>query len=85
MSTPESFTETDLPGDTGFAEKAETFAREEPLQALGIAFIAGLFLTILPIGRILGGLVRFAFALLRPALVILGALKLYEEVSHKER
>jgi hypothetical protein len=84
MSKPESFTETDLPGDTNFVKRTEEFAREEPMQALGVAFIAGLILTILPVGRLLGGLVRLAFGLLRPALVILGAVKLYEEISHKD-
>jgi hypothetical protein len=84
MSNPESFTESDVPCDTGFIKKTEDFAREEPMQALGVAFLAGLILTILPVGRLLAGIVRLAFGLLRPALVILGAIKLYEEISHKD-
>ena len=42
---------------------AERSVRDEPLKTAGLAFVAGIFLTILPVGRILSGLVQVAFAL----------------------
>ena len=46
--------------------RAQEFARKEPAQAVGIAFLAGLVLTLLPVGRIVsvleGGYVLSALA-----------------------
>lgn len=64
---------------------AEQFTREEPLKAVSIAFGAGLFLTFLPIGAIVAGFIRLGFILLRPALLILGIVKLCEEVDRRQR
>lgn len=66
-----------------FGGRAQEFARNEPAQAVGLAFVAGLVLTLLPVGRILSGLIRLAFALVRPALLILGAVKLCEEFDKR--
>lgn len=63
--------------------RAQEFARKEPAQAVGIAFLAGLVLTLLPVGRIVSVLIRLAFALVRPALLILGAVKLCEEFDKR--
>jgi hypothetical protein len=64
--------------------RTEDFAREEPMKAVGIAFAAGLFMTVLPIGAIIGGLMRVALTLIRPALLVLGAIKLYEEIDRRQ-
>ena len=64
-------------------ERAQEFARKEPAQAVGVAFLAGLVLTLLPVGRILAVLIRIALALVRPALLILGAVKLCEEFDKR--
>ena len=63
--------------------RAQEFARHEPAQAVGFAFLAGLILTLLPVGRILSVLLRLALALVRPALLILGAVKLCEEFDKR--
>jgi len=63
--------------------RAQDFACKEPVQAVGVAVVAGLVLTVLPVGRLLGAVVRLAFALIRPALLILGAVKLYEELDKR--
>lgn len=65
--------------------RAEKFVRDDPSKAVGLALLGGVLLTILPIGRLLGGLVRLAFALLRPVVMVLGAVKLYEEVEKKRK
>ncbi len=59
----------------------ENFAREEPLRAVGAAFGSGLLLTLLPIGSIVSGILRLALALVRPFLIILGVVKLYERLG----
>ncbi len=66
-----------------FSNRAQDFAEKEPAQAVGLAFFAGLVLTVLPVGRVLGGVVRLGFALVRPALLVLGAVKLCEEFEKR--
>jgi hypothetical protein len=86
MASIESSSEkTEERAPDSLASCVENFAREEPLKAVGAAFGAGLFLTILPLGAILVALVRIAITLLRPALLILGAIKLYEEVDRRQQ
>lgn len=63
----------------------EKCAREEPVKCAGIAFVAGVLLTILPVGQILGGLLRLVFGLFRPALLILGLMKLFEEIEKRQK
>ncbi len=76
------------PSHSGAAEslltRTEEFAREDPMKAVGGAFAAGLLLTILPIGALLGAVVRLGVMLLRPALLILGAVKVYEEIERRQ-
>lgn len=64
---------------------AERSVREEPLKTAGLAFVAGIFLRVLPVGRILSGLVQVAFALVRPALLILGVVKVVEEIDKRNK
>jgi len=64
---------------------AQEYARDEPVKAVGGAFLAGLLLTVLPVGAIVIALVRLAVTLLRPALLILGAVKICEEIDRRNR
>jgi len=66
-----------------FESQAQDFVRTEPAKAVGIAFIAGIILTVLPVGRLVGALVRLSFVLIRPLLLILGAVKLCEELQKR--
>ena len=59
----------------------EKYAREEPVRAVSAAFGSGLILTLLPIGSIVTGVLRLALALVRPFLIILGVVKLYERLG----
>ena len=86
--TPETETTAGCCGDwkktaEDFSARAQNFARKEPAQAVGVAFLAGLVLTVLPVGRLLAVLVRLAFTLIRPVLLILGAVKLCEEFEKR--
>ena len=62
---------------------AQDYVRSEPAKAVGIAFIAGIILTVLPVGRLVAALVRLSFVLIRPLLLILGAVKLCEELQKR--
>ena len=64
---------------------AEKSVREEPVKTAGLAFAAGIALTILPVGRVLGGLVRLALALVHPALLIFGVVKIVEEFDKQKK
>jgi len=92
MQPPEEFmgdggaTETKPRFDTDqFTERTADFARQDPMKAIGIAFVAGLILTLLPLGAMIAGLVRLAVSLVRPALMILGATKVYDEIQKRNR
>jgi len=56
----------------------QELVRREPKKAVVLAFAGGYFLCLLPLGRLLGLLVRVVFLALKPALLILGVVKLFE-------
>ena len=68
-----------------FVSETETYVRENPVQSIAFAVIAGLILNRLGIGRILSGVVRLALFALKPAILIYGAAKLYEAAQEEER
>jgi hypothetical protein len=59
-------------------EQTEEFVRENPARSIVYALIAGFILNRLPIGRILGGLVRLIMIAIKPAILAYGATKLYQ-------
>jgi hypothetical protein len=60
------------------------YVREKPTQSLLYAFAAGYILNRLPLGRVIGGVVRLLMLALRPAIVIYGAAKLYQAAQEHE-
>jgi len=64
--------------------QTEDYVRENPAQSLFYAFVVGLILNRLPIGRIMGGVFRLAVFALKPAMLIYGAAKLYQAVEEEE-
>jgi hypothetical protein len=64
-------------------QRTEEYVRDEPVKSVGIALAAGIFLTICPVFSIVSGLLRLAVTLLRPALLVLGGIKLYEEYQKR--
>jgi hypothetical protein len=52
--------------------------RREPLKAAALAFGGGFLLCLLPLGKLLAVLVKITYLLMKPALVILGIVKLLE-------
>ena len=63
--------------------RTEDYVRDEPLKSVGIAIGAGVLLTIFPIFSLLFSILRLALGLLKPALLVLGGMKLYEEISRR--
>jgi len=66
-------------------ERTASEVRKSPVKSVVWAFFVGLLLTIFPVGRVLGALTSLVFVLLRPLLLVLGALKLVEEVEQRRR
>ena len=64
-------------------EKAAEEVRRQPVKSLVWAFFVGIFLTIFPIGRILGLITSIVFGLLRPVLLLLGLMKVSEVLSDR--
>ena len=65
--------------------ETETYVRENPVQSIAYAILAGFVLNRLGIGRILSGVVRLALFALKPAILIYGAAKLYDAAREEER
>jgi hypothetical protein len=56
----------------------EAQIRREPMRAVILAFAGGFFLCLLPLGKLLGVLIRISLLLLKPALLIIGLVKVLE-------
>ena len=63
--------------------QAEEFVREKPAQSILIALLAGFILNRLPVGKLLGAVVRLLLFALKPALLVYGATKVYEAVQEE--
>jgi len=59
--------------------------KKRPVNSIVWSFFIGIFLTIFPVGRIVGALVSLVLALLRPALMLLGVVRLFEEVERRRK
>ena len=64
--------------------ETEMYVRENPVQSLAYAVLAGFVLNRLGIGRILRGIVRLALFALKPAILVYGATKLYEAAQEED-
>ena len=67
---------TSLLGD--WAGRAERCVREQPFPCVGLVFAIGLIASILPFGRLF-------LSMIRPVLLIAGAIKVLEEVQRRQR
>ena len=64
--------------------QTETYVRENPVQSVAYALLAGFVLNRLGIGRIMRTFVRLALFALKPAILIYGAAKLYEAAQNED-
>jgi hypothetical protein len=58
--------------------KLENAIRQEPAKSVLLALVAGFVLCILPVGRLIGLFTKLLFVLIKPALVVLGVVKLLD-------
>lgn len=65
-------------------QQTEDYVREKPAQSLFYALTAGFILNRLPIGRILGTMIRLLLIAFKPAILIYGATKLYQAAQREE-
>ena len=87
MSEP---TESNQPAATkkplrDLVEKTASGVQKRPVNSIVWAFFVGIFLTVVPVGRIVGAVVSLAVALIRPVLLLLGVVKLFEEVEQRRK
>jgi hypothetical protein len=87
MSAPEDSTsQQQLQKPIGdFVQKTAEEVRRQPVKSLVWAFFVGIFLTIFPVGRLLRLVAGIVLALLRPVLLLLGAVKLCEEIEMRRK
>jgi hypothetical protein len=64
--------------------EAQAYVRENPVQSMAYALVAGFVLNRLGIGRIVSGVVRLLLFALKPAILVYGAAKLYEATQEEE-
>lgn len=65
-----------------FQSQGEEYVRQNPSQAVLSALAAGFVLRLLPLGAIIGALVRLALLAVRPAVFIYGAVSLYKHFQN---
>jgi hypothetical protein len=77
MRAPSRIAQSNVPDSiAGWMAAAERCAREEPLKCAGVVAAVGVVGSILPLGRLIGSLVR-------PVLMIAGVVKVLEEVERR--
>jgi hypothetical protein len=64
--------------------QTEDFVRANPTRALCYGVAAGFLLDRLPIFRIIGRLLRLVLMAFKPAVLVYGAMKLYQMVQNQE-
>jgi hypothetical protein len=62
-----------------------TRVQQEPAKSVLSAFVMGLILSVFPVGRVIAFFVGLGLTLLRPALLVLGGLKVWEEVARRRK
>jgi hypothetical protein len=72
------------PAVRGVLEDTKAFIRKNPSRALALAAGAGFVLQSAPVGRLIGGLLRVSFALLQPALMVVGGIKVWEKIQRRQ-
>lgn len=83
MSTPQEPSDLGNPKKDTLLIQVESYAREEPEKAMSAAFGVGILLTLLPLGGLVSGLGRLVLLIARPLLMILGLVKVAEELDSR--
>jgi hypothetical protein len=81
MSSPESHAQPPQPTKDVLLDRIEEYTRQEPTKAISASFGIGILLTLLPIGSLVTGVSRLLFLVARPLLMILGVVKIAQELE----
>jgi hypothetical protein len=85
LAQPDRFVQETLAAVRAHVERGVTdvtrYAQRSPEKALISALAGGYVLRMLPVTRILGGIVRLTLVLLKPAALIYGAAKLWQKTQ----
>ena len=70
-----------------YQSQGEAYVRENPSQAVLSALGIGFVLRLLPLGAIIGALIRLVLFALRPAIFVYGAVALYKhfQTPHQDQ
>lgn len=85
MSEPLDPAESSERDQPALVATAISRVQQEPVKAVGSAFVVGLVLSLFPVGRIVSAIAGLALALLRPALMLFGAFKVWEEFGRQKK
>jgi hypothetical protein len=85
MSEPPQPVEPSEPARPAVVGQAISRVQQEPVKSVASAFLAGLILSVFPVGRIISFFVSLGLTLARPLLIVLGGLKLWEEVGRRRK
>jgi hypothetical protein len=59
-------------------KKIEDQVREDPVKAVLLAFSTGFLFCLLPVSKLVGFVIKLAFILVKPALLVFGVIKILE-------
>ena len=76
--------ESKKPIDT-LVEKTASEVRKQPVKSVVWAFFIGIILAAFPLGRVVGALTSLALSLVRPVLLLLGVVKVCEEIEERRK
>ena len=85
MSEPQKPAGSSEPKKPALVERAAVEVRREPVKTVASAFVIGLILSIFPIGRVISAIVSLGLMLLRPAVMVFGAVKMWDEFGKREK
>jgi hypothetical protein len=81
MSILESHTPPPQTNRDVLLDRVEAYTRAEPAKAISASFGLGILLTLLPFGSLVTGISRLLFLVARPLLMILGVVKIAQELE----
>jgi hypothetical protein len=84
MSEPKQPTEVPASQAPALVGQTLEHIKQQPVKAVGSAFLVGFILSLFPVGRIIGGVISLLLTVLRPALMIFGAFKVWEEIGRRQ-
>jgi hypothetical protein len=74
-----------VPSPEKEAQSVLSRVQREPGKSVLSAFLVGLILSVFPVGRIISAIANLALVLVRPALMVFGAFKAWEEVERRRK